>query len=952
MKNDYRYFQRGEKTPWIAIPADGAERAARLEDAVRLTVLSTNKMLGGIDSDVMPKDVRFFGPLYFDIDNKEDLKQAIESGITLCNRLIDDYGMDQSDIQVFLSGSKGIHVLIAPTCFGLDRSVVRLPQVYAEMALALYVGGMDLQVYSLRNAMRLPNVKRDDGKYRIQITVEELRGMTVELYQEMTARPRIDFRPPAPLGKLYTQMAALFGASTEYAKRNERPVEETAQVYAPVLRATFQDELPPCIHACADGKVNETKNFNQVAMQVGIFMARLNPDGLGTFKPVMARMADNTASSQYNSARARRDHLEGAYNYVKAAGSRYEFSCNAMRSIMKNRVCDDCPLENAKVIETPADAAKEVGLAMRGDGYFDNSQKGSARRLSTFTLEPQHVFSKVMEDGQIRRVGTVATVRSNGMSLGNVMLEEGSWNNRHKFLQAMQGLGNISYFGSDTDLQKIKYAVMADGDLPEKTMVQEMGLHITKAGDKEIRTYVEKGQSFNSLHIKDNFSFDGEDLYSPFLFNANKVKQGDEQARLALYNLLDLNEPRIMGLLVGWCAACHFKPHLNNLYRQFPPLNLWGNMSTGKTTTAAFAMNLAGVDFITEHEEMNVPVSSPYAWLQSLSNSTSVPVLWDEVNKSADRMPAKMYAKACELLKACWNGQASNKGGLSNTSRGVNVVINTYRMIRPVLYCSEQQPDLPALRDRSLTLMITKAGREGRRQQALDLRDNLDGLKRLAFNLMATALNTPTTTVAERYRAVSKKLPEEISDRQRYGLAVSIMGMQWLREIATASDLMDRPLTAKFDECEMAMMTHAVTLAQEEASRQVSTEVDRAFAEIFEIIDQALQFKEDMPGTHVPLLKSGVNFSITNTVGQAILWLDIRSAHSAYLQHARRKGINVVLDDVRTFITLSQQEDYVEGLHRTEAVLDGRHALRINLTEAQRSGLPVDLLGKDAMSEY
>ena len=134
----------------------------------------------------------------------------------------------------------------------------------------------------------------------------------------------------------------------------------------------------------------------------------------------------------------------------------------------------------------------------------------------------------------MRRGGTVAQVKTNGQSVGRVLLDESSWGNRQQFLRALGGFSNLSFLGSETDIQKIKYVTMADDDLPEKQIVREMGMHVTRVNDKEIRTYVEAGKSINSLKLRDTYNFDGSNLYEPFLLSAKRMTQGDEVARRAL----------------------------------------------------------------------------------------------------------------------------------------------------------------------------------------------------------------------------------------------------------------------------------------------------------------------------------------------------------------------------------------------------------------------------------
>lgn len=939
MKNHYRYFQRQEKSAWIPVAAENAERTALNDGGVRLTVLATSAMLGGIDGTAAPKDLKYHGPLYFDIDHGDDLPLAIAAGNKLVAKLIEEYEMEERDIEIFLSGKKGLHVFIQPHHFNFTRSVLRLPKVYLEMAKHLYVSGMDMQVYSTRNAFRLPNVKRDDGRYRVQVTAKELRELTHERYLELTSEPRNSFRPPMPSNKVYTQLAVLFEQAMEQARKAERPVSDSARVFAPMLRQQFASELPPCIHHLAEGRRAETRSFNEVAVQVAIFAARLTPDGLGTFEPMFTRIADNQSSTSYATPRQRQEHMEGQYNYMRHTDS-YEFSCNAMRSVLKTRVCSECPIEATKVVETPEDAARVVALEARPDGYFDTSGK-SPRRLSTFRMHPDYVFNETQEDGQVRRMGTVVRVESGGSTVGSILLDETAWTNRSAFLRALGGVGNVSFFGTETDIQKLKFVTMSDPDLPERTLVHEMGLHVTQHEGREVRTYVEKHTSINNMQLSNTMVYEGPEDYDPYLVR-EKLTIATADDAIALKQLLTLNEMEVMSILVGWTAACHIKPHMVHHFRQFPLVNLWGNAGNGKTTVARYACVLGGADFVSEHEEMNVPLSTPFTWLASLSNSASIPVLWDEVNRSGEKMTPKAYARVMELLKACWNGQAAKKGNI-NTNRSIGM--STYKLIRPVIYCSEQAPDMPALLDRSLIVLTTEKALHKFDGRDRELRQNLDGLKRCAYTLMLAALATPSSEVAALLNATMDRLPKELRNRPRYSTAVCMTGLAWLGKVMRERGVMDDELEELLAQADKMLLDRAVRVATEEASRQISTEVDKVFAELFEVIDQSQLAASGEPGAGIPLLRRGIHFAVSLVAGQWQLHLDVRSAHTAYLQWANRKRTVVILDELKTFAKLAVQESYVLGVDKQQSILDGRHAFRIDLAEAERRGLPTYLLG-------
>lgn len=944
MKNHYRYFQRGEKTPWIVVTDDQAEMQARAQQGVRLTILATNKRIAQLEEGDPPKDMKYYGPFYADIDSADDLKLAIESAQALVKRLHEDYLIGERDIQIYLSGGKGLHIIVPPEAFGLDRSVPRLPQVYAEMARELYVSGMDMQVYSARNAFRLVNVKREkDGKFRIQITMEELAGLDEKIYRKLVSEPRQGWKEPTASGQVYTAFAALFTGCQEIAKKNEKPIDDASLLHAPQLKQNFDTEMPPCMDLMCKGKVQEQKSFNLVVQQAAIFMARLDPSGIGRFKPVIAQMADNIkiASASCPTTRLKREHIEGQYAYYRTA-SKYSFSCNAMRSVIRGRPCDDCPIEAAKLVENPADAAEMMGIKVRSDGYFDQSQK-APRRISTFILEPEHVYMQAQENGEIRRVGTVASVSMNGQRMGTVMLDEQSWANRQAFLKSLSGIGNLGFLGSENDLQKLKFVTMSDADLPEKTMVKEMGMHVNRIRDKEIRTYVEKGISINSLRQHNTFTFDGSNDGAPFLLSQshNMAKEGDAEAAEAIELMLDMNDPVTIATAVGWAVACHLKPHLMHLYRQFPLVNMWGGIGSGKTTTARYICAIAGVDYITEHEEMNVPGSTPYAMLDSLSNNSSVPVLWDELNKGARRMDERKYAAACEMLKGCFNGQAIKKGELQQGTKS-GIGIRNYKLVRPAIFCSEEQPENSALIDRSLNLLMFKGNLNA--QKLLQLRARLPAIHRVAVTLMLQALLTPTDEVAKLFIETYERVPDALDERPRHSYCVALLGLVWLRQVLVQQNIATPQTIARLLQAEGQLLEGTQQHLDDVDVRRKRSQVDKAMGDIFELMDKAIVAEKMNKTSH--LLIPGVHFQVKVIPGRRVLNMDVRSVHSAYLQYARGKGVQVVLDDLQTFIRLARQEDYVEGLfHGNREVLDGRATLQLDLDKAQSRGLPIEFLG-------
>ena len=324
------------------------------------------------------------------------------------------------------------------------------------------------------------------------------------------------------------------------------------------------------------------------------------------------------------------------------------------------------------------------------------------------------------------------------------------------------------------------------------------------------------------------------------------------------------------------------------------------------------------------------------------------------MNKTGNRMDARMYAKAVEYLKACFNGQAAQKGALgaesSSTTKGPTV--RSYFTTRPVVFCSEQEPDSPALLERTISLFVSKAELQtyvgaDRKVGAL-----LPKLKQLAYTLMLTALSTSTAQVREMMEKQFELMPSELQPRVAYGLAVTLFGLRWLEHVLIAREVATDELRQVIQLGVDAVVSRARNIAQRLHELQISSEVDKVFECIFDILQLNVQVRLGVPGARAPL-QEGLHFMVHKlSEDHGLLYLDLRAAHSAYLEWARNKGLQVTLDSVNTFARLAKQEPYVAGINQDPKVLANRVYIQLDLSLAQVRGLPTyyvwEAVNKDA----
>lgn len=117
-----------------------------------------------------------YGPLYFDLDGDissdasyEDLKNDVN---TLYSELY-KLGLEDEDIDLYFSGSKGYHVLVSPLVLGIKPSK-DLNLAYKRYAsyLSEKVGikSLDMVIYDKRRLLRMPNtINSKSGSYKLCI---------------------------------------------------------------------------------------------------------------------------------------------------------------------------------------------------------------------------------------------------------------------------------------------------------------------------------------------------------------------------------------------------------------------------------------------------------------------------------------------------------------------------------------------------------------------------------------------------------------------------------------------------------------------------------------------------------------------------------------------------------------------------------------------------------------
>lgn len=929
-KKMFKYYQTEEKGAWHPITdGDDVEEHALEKSARKLTILAVSELVDDDSTDKL--ELSYRGPLYFDIDIKGDLNGAIESGRRLVE-MLRAKDVKPTDIRVYCSGSKGMHVLVSPKVFSNGRAQKRLPWIYREMALALFVPGVDFQVYSTGrgNSFRIAGVQRADGAYRTPISLQELDDLTVEKYAELCASPRLHYRHPAWADEKSTQMEALYEAAKVKAAKRHRvagalPVESLKKI---------SRDLPNCLRDIADfKKVAGDKSFNAVAMQVGVLIARsgMEPD---VYRPCIDRLADNSATPA-TSSRGRREELEAQIRYMKASPG-YQFSCAAVRDLLTTRPCEGCPIESEGSAGVGAGGAG-LGIEKRAEGYYFIGRTADIR-ISTFTLTPVSVVIDRPQDGSApRRAYTIMDVESEGVNIGEISFSESGWKSASAFKDEISGIRNLAFMGSDDHVQRVKHMTYNEEEAAGEIMqVYTAGIHIESRHNHKVFTYVEPGYSINNVRVEDTYKLKGKILSPPAFHQTAICKKGDIEADQAMLCALQMNNSGInIAQTLGWFVACHLKSHLVDLYNQFPILSVWGNAGSGKSKTIEVYSALCGLDPIKD-TPVNVATPTAYAILEYAASTTTVPRIMEEYNRS--KMLYKNYTMVGETLKAAWGGETIAKGNLarrSNQAGGrTGAYVEAIKVSAPCCTVSEQAPEMPALIHRSIQVMFKQADLEDKEMVYYEARDGMSKLREIGKFLMLTALcNTREVAIKEWMESAREVVPKKLDERPRYSMQVLWLSLHWLAdclgklELPESETYLRETLIPEFKQ-------HLIHLGEEATNQRnkVKTEIDAVIESLATMAALTHQGQD--------YIKHGMHYVSTDDH----IYIDPATCHILYKKFRQTyEREPAVIATVGQFCVLLKAESYYEGEEFVEEISKNRFCMKLNKRKMAEKGLNVTL---------
>lgn len=898
----YMFYQQDEKSKWLPTLATEREGIAKAKKPALVSVLDVDN---SFEEDLKVEEIRalrYQGPLYFDFD-AEDIGEASQQfNLFLTN--LKARGVDLEMLRLYATGKKGFHIEV-PQQLLMGKvpaaGVLHLPHIYKEMAHALYVETLDLRVYSgSRGRMwRCPNVKRqDNGRYKVQITVDEAVSITPESYADLCSSPRNSL--PVDTPKLNSELGLLYAQSRDRVEKSMAKIRARKASHNTLER--FGGAWPETLKGVLDGSaIKPGTGWNYISMQLAITAA-----ALGISEDQMIADAEGliisheSDSDRYSSGASRRRDLRSMWRYVSDNPTK-EFSVGAIMAMltpearanadigMGEYVPDEVPKTATTQTRSEPDQSAETkpstpvnteewGIRISSQGIFARIDDGY-KNICDLGLQNPVVMSQIGGD----QTGYELDVTLDGRKRGKKFLpmsalaSRGQMNNWTLLMGAsMRGtdaqvsiLADVFRKTSETTL----YAVGREGiDLvnPPGALTHDDDDIIWASPAKVI-----------CLREGVNYRFRG-DLNQQGIFNSDLMTAPDLDLDDEDYvaDLLSINTPGVLGKMLGWFCAAFLTQMIRRRKQSFPSLQIYGQAGAGKSKTVILLNHLHYNHNPTK--QFSVSGQTVFPLIAAVGASASIPVIFEEVKRR--QLNKNMLDFLQGVLRSNYTADTISRGSLSKDKSVRELMVTEYKNEAPVCFVGEAIEDQSAILERCIAVAMSKLDRMGRDDPFNRCMDDAQRMGRLgkALSLAALAIDRAWLygRLDQNLADLVKNLPPAIASsasRPVFNLSVGLTGLDFLRGV------LDRAFGNRFGPVIETMRSTILENALDAIPRNMS-EASR----VLDTMAQLTRNEDD----GIRLLK-GIDYAFGK---DGNLELKLRSCYDKYVRYQRSLGMEVLFD--------------------------------------------------------
>lgn len=145
-------------------------------------------------SDQQVDKSELYGDLYLDFDDNDNFENVRKDALTALSYLKIVYHIEESQVRIYFSGNKGVHIIVPAEIFGIEPMPL-LNGVFKTIAMSIRSftpnKTVDVKIYDNKRMFRIPNtIHEKSNLYKIPLTPQELRAASHKDIQEMAKQPR------------------------------------------------------------------------------------------------------------------------------------------------------------------------------------------------------------------------------------------------------------------------------------------------------------------------------------------------------------------------------------------------------------------------------------------------------------------------------------------------------------------------------------------------------------------------------------------------------------------------------------------------------------------------------------------------------------------------------------------------------------------------------------------
>ena len=301
--------------------------------------------------------------LYIDLDCDTDQQRTMDEARRIIIHMDEVYDVPLEAWYAWLSGGKGVHLRLSAKWLGLELGHPHLPEYYKAIVMEdlitpLCLTTVDASIYNMKSGkpFRRENIQRENGKYKVPITLDELMYKTFENLAPLCDDVRKIIHEPEDgvgnrelLEKVRYRMK-MVDDSHNVAKAEKRSPSR-------IQNLLTSKETPGCIaHIIADTSESEAgiRDFNMIAQTLTRYchMKEMTLDE--SIELCREFIEGYQYSGSLKTASDRLSNFKARWSSMKSG---YTFSCGYVRALKIDGVrthCGVCAVECMSVTDVRA----------------------------------------------------------------------------------------------------------------------------------------------------------------------------------------------------------------------------------------------------------------------------------------------------------------------------------------------------------------------------------------------------------------------------------------------------------------------------------------------------------------------------------------------------------------------------------------------------------------------